>query len=85
VSLNYQGSHADNYNNLYAAISVSDDPSLNAYQAWSNALGARYSDDVLEQGTTTMGGDTAQDVAAQAFGGLRPTVIRVGSNLPGQN
>ena len=85
VSLNYQGSHADNYNNLYAAISISDDPSLNAYQAWANALGARYSDDVLEQGTTTMGGDTAQDTAAQAFGTLRPTVIRVGSNLPGQN
>ena len=85
VSLNYQGSHADNFNNLYAAISVTEDATLNAYQTWANALGARYSDDVLEQGTTTINGDTAQDTAAQAFGGLRPTVIRVGSNLPGQN
>jgi len=85
VSLNYQGSHADNFNNLYAAISIADDASLNAYQTWANALGARYSDDVLEQGTTNMGGDTAQDAAAQAFGALRPTVIRVGSNLPGQD
>jgi len=85
VSLNYQGSHADNFNNLYAAISVTEDATLNAYQTWANALGARYSDDVLEQGTTNMGNDSGQDVAAQAFGALRPTVIRVGSNLPGQN
>lgn len=85
VSLNYQGSHADNYNNLYAAISITDDATINAYQAWANQLSARYSDDVLEQGTTAINGDTAQDVVVQAFASLRPTVIRVGSNLPGQN
>jgi hypothetical protein len=85
VSLNYQGSHADNFNNLYAAISIADDASVGAYQAWANQLGARYSDDALEQGTTTINGDTSQNFAAQAFANLRPTVIRVGSNLPGQN
>jgi hypothetical protein len=83
VSLNYQGSHADNFNNLYAAISVVDDPTLNAYQAWADRLGAKYGDDVLEGGTGKMD-DSLQDVAAQSFANLRPTVIRVGQNLPGQ-
>jgi len=85
VSLNYQGSHADNFNNLYAAIPVTEDATLNAWQAWAGQLGAKYSDDVLEQGTTRMNGDSAQDFAAQSFANLRPTVIRVGTNLPGQN
>lgn len=82
VSLTYQGSHADNYNNLYAAIPVTDDATVNAYNAWAGKLGNHYSDDVLEQGTAQMD-DTLQDIADQNFAPLRPTVIRVGTKLPG--
>lgn len=82
VSITHQGSHADNFNNLYASVPVVDDAVVNAWQAWSDRLSAKYSDAVMEEGTAKMD-DTAQDVAAQAFAKIRPTVIRVGSKLPG--
>ena len=82
VSLTHQGSHADNFNNLYASVPVVDDAVVTAWQAWSDRLGAKYSDAVMEEGTAKMG-DTLQDVATQNFAKIRPTVIRVGDKLPG--
>jgi hypothetical protein len=82
VWLSYQGSHADNFINLYAAVPVAGDPVLAAWQAWAGKLGAKYGDAVLEGGTAKMD-DSLQGVAAQSFANLRPTLIRVGDKLPG--
>src|SRR5579872_4229990 len=42
VSLRYEGSHADNFNELVASVPVVADPVLSAYSAWSDALVAKY-------------------------------------------
>ena len=39
VILSYQGSHADNFNDLYAAVSINKDgPALDAYNDWGNQM-----------------------------------------------
>lgn len=83
VTLTYQGSHADNFNDLLAQVSVSDDQVLAAWQDWSDKLVPKYGQPKLEKGTRGLP-DTTQDVAAHDFAAIRPTTIRVGSDLPGQ-
>jgi hypothetical protein len=82
VTLTYQGSHADNFNNLVAEIPITDDPALAAYTQWGDALTAKYGEDYVTDGKYK-NGDALDDVAAKAFAPIRPTTIRVGSNLPG--
>jgi hypothetical protein len=81
VSLTYQGSHADNFNDLYAAVSITADPALAAYDDWGNQMAAKYGVDYVVNGGYS-GGDSLQDVAAKDFAKVSPSVIRVGQNLP---
>jgi len=78
VSLSYEGSHADNFNELVASSPVMADPVLGAYSAWSDALVAKYGETAVANGKLP---DTLGDVAARAFGPLHPTTIRVGQHL----
>ncbi len=82
VTLSYQGSHADNFTNLYAAVSIGDGPELGAYEDWAAKLGAKYGRDYLVNGKYHTG-DSMDDVAAKDFTGVHPDVIRVGQALPG--
>jgi hypothetical protein len=82
VSLSYQGSHADNFNNLYAAISIGDGPALDAYMDWSGKLGAKYGQSYLVDGKYHSG-DSMDDVAARDFANIHPDTVRVGQDLPG--
>ncbi len=82
VSLSYQGSHADNFTNLYAAISVVDDKTVAAYSDWGDKLAAKYGEAYVTSGKFHSG-DDLNDVAAKDFAPIRPTTIRVGSELPG--
>ena len=82
VSLSYQGSHADNFNDLYAAVSINQDgPALDAYTDWGNRMTAKYGVAYVVNGGYS-GGDSLQDVAQKDFAKVAPTVIRVGQNLP---
>ena len=78
VSLSYEGSHADNFNELVASSPVVADPVLHAYETWSDALAARYGEDAVALGHMS---DTLPDVAAKAFQTVRPTTVRVGQHL----
>jgi len=82
VTLTYQGSHADNFNNLVAQVSVNTDPIASAWQDWSDKLAPRVGETRLETGTAGLS-DTQQAVAARDFEDIKPTTIRVGSELPG--
>jgi len=82
VSLSYQGSHADNFNNLYAAISIGEGPALDAYMDWSGKLGAKYGQSYLVEGKYHTG-DAMDDVAATDFANIHPDTVRVGQDLPG--
>jgi hypothetical protein len=81
VSLTYEGSHADNFNGLYAAVPVVEDKVLDAYMAWGKKLSAKYSDEQLGGDTSALP-DSMQGVADQVFAPVRPTTIRVGQKLP---
>jgi len=78
VSLSYEGSHADNFNELVASSPVAADPVLTAYMTWTNALAARYGEDAVALGHMN---DTLPDVAAKAFHDIQPATIRVGQHL----
>jgi hypothetical protein len=82
VSLSYQGSHADNFNDLYAAISIGEGPALDAYMDWSGKLGAKYGQSYLVDGKYHTG-DAMDDVAAKDFANIHPDIVRVGQDLPG--
>lgn len=82
VSLSYEGSHADNFNGLYAAIPITGGPALDAYLDWGAKLTAKYGQDYVVNGKYKTG-DALDDVAAKDFAPIRPTVIRVGQDLPG--
>ena len=82
VTLTYQGSHADNFNTLYAEVSVVDDPVVAAWQDWSTHLAAKTGQAKLEGGTDGLD-DTMQAVAIKDFAAIRPTTVRVGEDLPG--
>jgi hypothetical protein len=82
VSLSYQGSHADNFDNLYAAISIGEDPALDAYMDWSGKLGAKYGQSYLVDGKYRTG-DSMDGVAARDFANIHPDTVRVGQELPG--
>ena len=83
VSLSYQGSHADNFNDLYAAVSIGkDDAALAAFTDWGDQLTKKYGEDYVVNGGYS-GGDSLQDVATKDFAKIAPTTIRVGQNLPG--
>ncbi len=82
VSLSYQGSHADNFNDLYAAVSIGkDDAALAAYDDWGNQMTKKFGVDYVVNGGYS-GGDSMQDVAAKDFAKVAPTTIRVGQDLP---
>jgi hypothetical protein len=81
VSLSYQGSHADNFTNLYAAISVVDDRTVAAYADWGDKLAAKYGEAYVASGKFRSG-DDLDGVAAEDFAAIRPTTIRVGADLP---
>jgi hypothetical protein len=82
VTLTYHGSHADNFNDLVAQVSVNTDPIASAWQDWSDKVAPRVGETKLETGTDGIS-DTMQSVAAKDFQDIRPTTIRVGSDLPG--
>lgn len=82
VTLLYQGSHADNFNNLLAEIPITEEPALTAYADWGDRLAAKYGDDYVSSGKYRQG-DMLSDVAAKDFAPIRPASIRVGMNLPG--
>ena len=78
ITLSYEGSHADNFNELVASSPAVGDAVLNAYQHWSDALVAKYGEDAVDSNRVP---DPMSDVAAKAFGPIRPTTIRVGQHL----
>lgn len=82
VYLSYQGSHADNYNNLDAEVQVAGDPVVTAYTDWGNKLIAKFGQDYVVNGQYNTG-DNLDDVATADFAPIHPTTIRVGQNLPG--
>jgi len=83
VILAYQGSHADNFTDLYAAVDIgADGPALAAFTDWGNKLVARHGEPYVATGQYAAG-DSAQDVAATDFAKVSPTIVRVGTNLPG--
>ena len=51
---------------------------LNAYQRWGDALVAKYGEDAVDNNHVP---DALGDVAAKAFGPIRPTTVRVGQRL----
>ena len=61
-----------------ASSPVVSDAVVSAYEAWSDALVAKYGQTAVDQGQLS---DTLSDVAAKGFGPLHPTTIRVGLNL----
>lgn len=81
VSLSYQGSHADNFNNLYAAITIADEPALTAYADWGDKLIAKYGQDYVVNGRFNTG-DNLDDVVSKDFAPIHPDTIRVGQDLP---
>lgn len=81
VTLNYQGSHADNFTSLYAAIPIADEPQLGAYLDWGAKLTAKYGQDYVANGKFHTG-DAMDDVAAKDFAKIHPQTVRVGQDLP---
>jgi hypothetical protein len=82
VYLSYQGSHADNFNNLEASLSIADEPGLTAYTDWGQKLVAKYGEDYVIAAKFNSG-DNLDDVASHDFAQVRPGTIRVGQNLAG--
>jgi hypothetical protein len=82
VSLSYSGSHADNFNGLYAATPITGGLALNAYEDWAAKLTAKYGQDYVVSGKYKTG-DGLDEIAARDFAPIYPTVVRVGQDLPG--
>jgi hypothetical protein len=83
VTLTYRGSHADNFNDLYATVTINQDgPAMNAFTDWGDKLVAKHGAEYVSNGQYS-DGDSLQDVAAQDFAKVSPTLIRVGQNLAG--
>jgi len=81
VALTYEGSHADNFNGLYAAIPITGGTALDAYEDWGAKLAAKYGQDYVTNGEFHTG-DAMDDVAAKDFAHVYPQIIRVGQDLP---
>ena len=82
VSVSYEGSHADNFNSLYAATPITGGTALDAYEDWSAKLIAKHGQDYVVNGGYKTG-DSLDDVAARDFAHVYPTIVRVGQDLPG--
>jgi hypothetical protein len=82
VSVSYEGSHADNFNSLYAATPITGGAALDAYEDWSAKLIAKHGQDYVVNGGYKTG-DSLDDVAAKDFAHVYPTIVRVGQDLPG--
>ena len=82
VSLSYEGSHADNFNSLYAATPITGGAALDAYADWGAKLTAKHGQDYVVNGGYKTG-DSLDDVAARDFAHVYPTIVRVGQDLPG--
>ena len=80
VSLEYDGSHADDFHQLLATITVADEPVLTAWRKWGDALKARSGQDYMNKQKYNCG-DNLADIAHAGFGPLKPTTSRVGLNL----
>jgi hypothetical protein len=78
VSLSYEGSHADNFNELVAEASPDADPMLGAYMDWSQKLVAQFGEQAVVDNNLQ---DNLDAVASKDFGPIHPTTIRVGQNL----
>jgi len=78
VTLGYEGSHADNFNELVAEASPDGGPMLDAYSDWSEKLVARYGEQAVVDNNFE---DDLDAVASKDFGPIHPTTIRVGQNL----
>ncbi|HEX4196404.1 MAG TPA: hypothetical protein VHZ26_03095 [Caulobacteraceae bacterium] len=78
VSLSYEGSHADNYNELVASASPDGGPMLDAYTDWGDQLVARYGEQAVVDNRYD---DNLDAVASKDFGPIHPTTIRVGTSL----
>ena len=78
VTLGYEGSHADNFNELIAEASPDGGPMLDAYSDWSQKLVAKYGEQAVIDNRFD---DNLDAVASKDFGPIHPTTIRVGLNL----
>ena len=78
ITLSYEGSHADNFNELVASTPAVDDAVLKAYGTWGDALVAKYGEDAVDNNRIP---DNLGDVAARVFAPLTPTTVRVGQHL----
>lgn len=78
VQLGYEGSHADNFNELIAEASPDGGPMLDAYMDWSQKLVAKYGEQAVVDNHFD---DNLDAVASKDFGPIHPTTIRVGQNL----
>jgi hypothetical protein len=78
VSLSYEGSLADNFNELVASASPDEGPMLDAYIDWGNQLVARYGEQAVVDNRYD---DDLDAVASKDFGPIHPTTIRVGLGL----
>jgi hypothetical protein len=78
ISLSYEGSHADNFNELVASTPAVSDAVVSAYQSWGDALVAKYGEDAVDNNHIP---DPLSDVAAKAFANIQPTSIHVGQHL----
>ena len=84
VSLEYEGSHADNWNQMIATVALVNGDSLTASEEWAAKLDQRYGKGYSDSLDPKK--DNLNDVAAAAFRAVRPTSIRVGLYLiPGAN
>ena len=79
VLLEYDGSHADNFDQLVATIVLNSDNTMKASEVWASALAKKYGNDYPAQMDNTK--DNLNDVADDAFRDIRPTTIQVGQRL----
>ena len=74
----YDGTHADNFNQLMASADIiSGDP----HDVWSKELAKKYGEDYLAQPDPAK--DNLSDLAAKLYNGVHPTSVRVGFKLFG--
>jgi len=79
VSLEFDGSHADNFNQLVASVDLVDSASITASETWAKMLDEKYGADY--SASLDRSKDNLNDVAVAAFKLIKPTTIQVGTKL----
>jgi hypothetical protein len=79
----YSGSRADNFVELFASASSTEDDVSQATTIWSDALEGRFNEDYVLSGTYKCQ-ENLNEVAEAAFSKVRPTSVRVGYDLDPQ-